>query len=82
MKPEPTIVVLSAGDLNGDWQPDPVGNAINHLPERDAYVIRTAYLGADHQPDRVIADHLGIDRSRVTRIRNRALTTLRTELDG
>ena len=81
MKPEPTIVVLSTADLFQPFDPDPVTTAIAHLPDRDAYVIRTAYLGDEHQPDRVIADNLGIDRSRVTRIRNRALTTLRTELE-
>lgn len=79
---EPTIVVLSCADLIGDdFDPDPITTAIGHLPERDAYVVRAAYLGEQHQPDRVIAADMGIDRSRVTRIRNRALTNLRTELE-
>ena len=78
---EPQIIVLTCGDLIGDFDPDPVGTAMGNLPTRDAQVIRDAYLGERHQPDRVIADGMGIDRSRVTRIRNRALDTLRTELD-
>lgn len=79
---EPQIIVLTCGDLIGDdWQPDPVGTALGALSERDAAVITQAYLGERKQPDRVIADHMGIDRSRVTRIRNRALDNLRTELE-
>lgn len=81
MKPEPTIIVLSCGDLLGDnYDPDPVTTAIAHLPDREAVVIRAAYMGEQPQPDRVIAADLGIDRSRVNRIRNRALNNLRTEL--
>lgn len=82
MKPEPRIVILDAGDLVGEqWDPDPIGTALDQLTDRDAYVIRSAYLGERRQPDRVIAAELGIDRSRVTRIRHRALDTLRAHLE-
>lgn len=81
MKPEPRIIVLGDGDLLGDWTPNPVTDAVNRLPDREATIIRQAYLGDRKQPDRVIADNLGIDRSRVTRIRHRALEHLAEQLD-
>ena len=77
------IVVLSLGDLIGPgWDPAPLQAALGHLPDREATIIRSAYLGDQKQPDRVVALELGVERSRVTRVRNRALGSLRSELEG
>lgn len=74
---------VAPGDGDDDVaDPAIVSAALSELPQREADIVHLAFGFTGRAPltDREIAEELNIDRSRVNRIRNRALGRLREAL--
>ncbi|MDA0784719.1 MAG: RNA polymerase factor sigma-32 [Proteobacteria bacterium] len=75
---EESVTMANTARARSRW----LSMALDDLQDRDAYIVRRRYLGAEKETLSAIADDLGVTKERVRQLETRALDRVRSYLEA